>query len=73
MRVERHLHLLPESLVSEGDALAGGELAVEPGRAVMTDLATEVRRGQDARADMRALAAEVVGAAAFGMSSGTRQ
>ena len=68
--VQRRLHLLPEPLVSEGDALAGDKLAVEPGRAVMDDLAVEVGGRQDACTDVRTVADEVIGVAALGEVSG---
>ena len=68
--LQRRLHLLAEPLVGERAALAGNKFAVEPGRAVMADLAVKASGRQDADADVGAVAGEVVGLAALGKIGG---
>ena len=53
--VQGRLHLLPEALASERDALAGDQLAVEPGRSVMADLVVKAGGRQDADPDVHAV------------------
>src|SRR5260370_31721450 len=64
--VQRRLHLLPEPLVGERDALAGNQFAIEPGRTVMTDLMVKAGGRQDAYPDIRAVPRQIVGLAALG-------
>jgi hypothetical protein len=61
--LQRHLHLLPESLVGERHPLGRDKFAVEPRRALVADLRAEASGRQDADADVGAIAGEVLGMA----------
>ena len=64
------LHLLTEPLAGERDALAGEQLAVEPGRSVMADLLVKAGGRQDANPDVRTVPRKIVGLTALGEIGG---